>query len=149
RRPLAWLDPGPFGTLGVGGGFALGAKLARASAEVWLLWGDGSAAFSLAELDTCARHALPVIAVVGNDAGWSQIARDQRAILGDDVGTTLARTDYHRVAEGYGAAGLLLEATAQADEVLAEAKALAAAGRPVLVNALLGPSEFRQGSLSM
>ncbi len=149
RRPLAWLDPGPFGTLGVGGGFALGAKVARPGAEVWLLWGDGSAAFSLAELDTCARHGLPVIAVVGNDAGWTQIARDQTAILGDDVGTRLARTDYHRVAEGYGAVGLLLETTAQIDEVLSAAKAIAAAGRPVLVNALLGPSEFRQGSLSM
>ncbi len=149
RGPLAWLDPGPFGTLGVGGGFALGAKVARPSAEVWLLWGDGAAAFSLAELDTCARHGLPVIAVVGNDGGWGQIARDQVAFLGDDVGTALARTDYHRVAEGYGAVGLLLARTAEADEVLAEAKAIAAAGRPVLVNALLGPSEFRQGSLSM
>ncbi len=149
RRPLGWLDPGPFGTLGVGGGFALGAKVARPEAEVWLLWGDGSAAFSLAELDTCARHGLPVIAVVGNDAAWGQIARDQAAILGDDVGTRLARTDYHRVAEGYGAVGLSLERTAEIDVTLAEAKAIAAAGRPVLVNALLGPSDFRQGSLSM
>jgi acetolactate synthase-1/2/3 large subunit len=149
RGPLSWLDPGPFGTLGVGGGFALGAKVARPGAEVWLLWGDGSAAFSLAELDTCVRHGLPIIAVVGNDAGWTQIARDQTALLGDDVGTRLARTDYHRVAEGWGAAGLLLERTEQADAVLAEAKALAAAGRPVVVNALLGASEFRRGSLSM
>lgn len=33
RGPLTWLDPGAFGTLGVGGGFALGAKLCRPDSE--------------------------------------------------------------------------------------------------------------------
>jgi len=47
---------------------------------------------------------VPVIAVVGNDACWSQIAREQVKLLGDDVGTVLARSDYHRVVEGFGAA---------------------------------------------
>ena len=50
RAPLSWLDPGVFGTLGPGAGFALGAKLCRPQAEVWLLYGDGAAAFSLASL---------------------------------------------------------------------------------------------------
>jgi acetolactate synthase-1/2/3 large subunit len=149
RRPLSWLDPGVFGTLGVGGGFALAAKLCRPAAEVWLLWGDGSAAYSLAEIDTCVRHGIPVIAVVGNDAGWTQIAREQIQVLGDDVGTVLARTDYHRVAEGYGGAGILVEQPEQVAPALAEAKRLAAAGRPVVVNVLLGESDFRKGSISM
>ncbi|MCP4560590.1 MAG: thiamine pyrophosphate-binding protein, partial [Bosea sp.] len=109
RGPLRWLDPGVFGTLGVGGGFAIAAKLVRPQAEVWLLYGDGSAAYSLAELDTCVRHGLPVVAVVGNDGGWTQVAREQVGILGDDCGTVLRRSAYHRVAEGYGARGLLLE----------------------------------------
>ncbi|HXU46601.1 MAG TPA: thiamine pyrophosphate-binding protein, partial [Thermoanaerobaculia bacterium] len=77
RKPLSWLDPGVFGTLGVGGGFALAASLCRPASEVWLLWGDGSCAFSLAEFDTMARHGAPVLAIVGNDASWSQIAREQ------------------------------------------------------------------------
>src|SRR5690606_26854840 len=68
RSPLSWLDPGVFGTLGVGAGFALGAKLARPNSEVWILYGDGSAAYTLMEFDTFARHGVPVIAVVGNDA---------------------------------------------------------------------------------
>ena len=84
----------------MGAGFALGAKLCRPEAEVWILYGDGSSAYSLAELDTFVRHHLAVIAVVGNDASWAQIARDQVELLGDDVGTVLRRTDYHRVAEG-------------------------------------------------
>src|SRR6185436_5421095 len=51
RRPLSWLDPGVFGTLGVGAGFALAAKLVRPEAEVWILYGDGSVGFSLSEAD--------------------------------------------------------------------------------------------------
>ncbi len=149
RRPLSWLDPGPFGTLGVGGGFALGAAAARPDSEIWILYGDGSCAYSLAEFDAFARHGLPVIAVVGNDASWAQIARDQVAILGDDVGTALARTAYHHVAEGYGGKGLEITRNADIAAVLAEAKAIAHGGAPVLVNALLGKSDFRKGSLSI
>ncbi len=149
RGPLRWLDPGVFGTLGVGGGFAIGAKLARPSAEVWLLWGDGSAAYSLAEFDSCVRHGLPVIAVVGNDGAWNQIAREQVEILGDDCGTVLRRNDYHVVAEGYGGKGLKLERPEDVPRVLAEAKEIARGGTPVLINALLGKTDFRKGSISM
>lgn len=149
RGPLRWLDPGVFGTLGVGAGFAMAAALAQPNAEVWLLYGDGAAGFSLMEFDTFARHGLGVIAVIGNDAGWTQIARDQVTILGDDVGTVLAPTDYHTVAEGLGGTGFLLDDPADVDGVLAEAKAVAASGRPVLINARIGRTEFRRGSMSM
>jgi acetolactate synthase-1/2/3 large subunit len=149
RRPRSWLDPGPFGTLGVGGGFALGAKVARPGAEVWILYGDGAAAFSLAEFDTFVRHNLPVIAVVGNDGSWAQIARGQTELLGDDVGTRLRRTAYHQVAEGYGGVGLELTDPDCMDAVLTQAKSVARDGRPVLVNAMIGSSEFRAGSISL
>jgi acetolactate synthase-1/2/3 large subunit len=149
RGPLSWLDPGVFGTLGVGGGFALGAKLCRPGADVWIFYGDGSVAYSLAEFDTFVRHGLPVIAVVGNDAGWTQIAREQIEILKDDVGTVLARTDYHKVAEGYGGRGLLLERGEDVPAVLQEALRIARGGSPVLINAHLDKTEFRKGSISM
>ncbi|HSK77237.1 MAG TPA: thiamine pyrophosphate-binding protein [Thermoanaerobaculia bacterium] len=149
RQPLSWLDPGVFGTLGVGGGFALGARLCRPEADVWILYGDGSVAYSLAEFDTFVRHGLPVIAVVGNDAGWTQIAREQIEVLKDDVGTVLARTDYHKVAEGYGGRGLLLTRREDVPAVLAEAVRTARSGSPVLVNAHLDKTEFRKGSISM
>ena len=149
RSPLSWLDPGVFGTLGVGAGFALGAKLCRPESEVWILYGDGSVAFSLAEFDTFVRHDLPVIAVVGNDASWAQIARDQVELLQDDVGTVLRRTDYDLVAEGYGGKGLRLHQPQEIAETLRTAKSEAASGRPVLINALLGKSDFRKGSISV
>ncbi len=149
RGPLRWLDPGVFGTLGVGGGFAVGAASVRPSAEVWLFYGDGSSAYSLAEFDTYVRSGYAPIAVIGTDASWQQIARDQVQILGDPVGTVLRRTDYHAVAEGYGGKGILLTDPAKTDEVLDEAKRLAAAGTPVCINAHLAASDFREGSLSI
>jgi acetolactate synthase-like protein len=149
RRPLSWLDPGVFGTLGVGAGFAMGAKLADPQAEVWLIYGDGAAGFSIQEFDTLVRHAIPVIAVVGNDGGWTQIARDQLVNLNDDTGTVLNRSDYHRVVEGFGAKGLLLDRTDRIDTVLQTARDLASANHPVLINARIGKTDFRKGSISM
>lgn len=90
RSALSWLDPGAFGTLGVGGGFALGAKLVRPESEVWIIYGDGSCGYSIAEYDTFARHKVPVISIVGNDAGWTQIARDQIVFFGSNVACELA-----------------------------------------------------------
>ncbi len=149
RGPLAWLDPGAFGTLGVGAGFALGAALARPGSEVWVLFGDGACGWSLAEFDSFVRHGVPVIAVVGNDAGWTQIAREQVKMLGDDVGTVLARSAYHEVAAAFGAEGILVERASQLADALQRARDAARAGRPVLLNVWLDRSDFREGSISM
>jgi len=149
RAPLSWLDPGVFGTLGVGGGFALGAALVRPGREVWLLWGDGSSAYTLAEFDSYVRHGVAPIALIGNDASWMQIAREQVDVLGTSLGTDLRRTDYHKVAEGYGGVGLVLSDPARVDATLAEAKAIARGGRPVCVNIHLRRTDFRKGSISI
>jgi len=149
RRPLSWLDPGVFGTLGVGGGFALGAACARPGAELWVIYGDGALGFSLAEFDTFARHGIPLVAIVGNDASWEQIAREQVEVLGDRTATVLRHTAYHIAAEGLGGRGLLLDDPGRTAEVLAEAQALARQGHAVLVNAILGRTAFRKGSISM
>ncbi|MCK6547093.1 thiamine pyrophosphate-dependent enzyme [Myxococcota bacterium] len=149
RKPLSWLDPGVFGTLGVGAGFAMAAKLERPASDVWLLYGDGAAGFSIMELDTCVRHQIPVIMVIGNDACWTQIERDQTPLLGDDVACRLTYLDYHEVAKACGAKGLLIERPDQIDAVLKEAIALSRAGHPVLVNAKIGKTDFRKGSISI
>ncbi len=149
RAPLSWLDPGVFGTLGVGGGYALGASLVRPGKEVWLIWGDGSSAYSLAEFDSYVRHGVAPIAVIGNDASWAQIAREQVEILGTTLGCDLRRTDYHKVAEGYGGVGLVLSDPNRVDATLAEAKAIAKTGRPVCINVHLRKTDFRKGSISI
>jgi acetolactate synthase-like protein len=149
RGPLSWLDPGAFGTLGVGAGFAMGAKLHRPESETWVIYGDGAFGYSLIEFDTFVRLKIPVIAVVGNDACWSQIAREQVKILQDDVGTRLQYSNYHLAAEALGAKGFLIDSPEQIPDVLVQAKKAAADGHPVLINALLGASSFREGSISM
>ena len=149
RGPLRWLDPGVFGTLGVGAGFAIGAKLCRPEDDIWVIYGDGAAGYSLQEFDTFVRHNLPIICLVGNDASWAQIARDQVKYLRDDVATVLRPTDYHQVAHGYGGHGILLQAPEQIDAVLTQARKLAHSGSSVLINALIGKSDFREGSISV
>ncbi|NJK89766.1 MAG: hypothetical protein HC923_10460 [Myxococcales bacterium] len=149
RGPRAWLDPGVFGTLGVGGGFAVGTLAVAPERPTWILYGDGSCAYSLAEMDTMVRHGLAPIAIVGNDGAWAQIARDQVAILGDDVGTRLVRSNYHEVAKGYGAVGLELREPAAIEDVLNAAKFERARGNPVVVNVHLRASTFREGSISL
>lgn len=151
RRPLSWLDPGAFGTLGVGGGFALGAKLCRPEAEVWVIYGDGSLGYSLMEFDTFVRHKTPIIALVGNDACWSQIAREQVAMLGSNVACGLEFVDYHAAAEALGGKGFVLGRpdSEQLDAVLRTAQDECRRGRPVLINALIGKTDFREGSISV
>ena len=149
RKPLSWLDPGVFGTLGCGAGFALGASLCRPDHEIWVLFGDGSVGYALSEFDTFARHKIPVIAVVGNDACWSQIAREQVKMLHDDVGTVLERSDYQEVAAALGGKGVLLKHTDQTGACLQEARNSASKGVPVLINCWLDRTDFREGSLSM
>jgi thiamine pyrophosphate-dependent acetolactate synthase large subunit-like protein len=149
RGPLSWLDPGVFGTLGVGAGFALGAALCRPECEVWIIYGDGACGYSLIEFDSFVRHGIPVIAVVGNDAGWTQIAREQVKMLHDDVATVLARSAYHEAAAGFGAEGILVKTNAEVPAALARARAIAKAGKPVLINVWLDRTDFREGSISM
>ncbi|XP_074162838.1 2-hydroxyacyl-CoA lyase 2 [Sminthopsis crassicaudata] len=151
RGPLCWLDPGAFGTLGVGGGFALGAKLCRPDAEVWVLFGDGALGYSIIEFDTFVRHKIPVIAVVGNDACWTQISREQVPLFGSNVACGLTYTDYHVVAQGLGSQGFLLsrENEEKAVEVLQTAQQRCREGQPVLINVLIGKSDFRDGSISV
>jgi len=160
RGPLTWLDPGAFGTLGVGAGFAMGAALAGPSVaaeasddararEVWIVFGDGACGWGLAEFDSFVRQGIPVIAVVGNDAGWTQIAREQVKMLKDDVATVLARSNYHEVVAGFGAEGLLVRHGDEVRPALRRARELAHQGKAVLVNVWLDKTEFREGSLSM
>lgn len=148
-KPLSWLDPGAFGTLGVGAGFALGAKLCFPDAEVYIIWGDGSSAYSLMEYDTFVRHHLPVISVIGNDAAWAQIARDQIDILQSTAATNLAYSDYEMVGQAFGANGKRVATLEDFNQALTQARQGLAQGNPFIINAIIGKSDFRKGSISM
>ncbi|MBX3721095.1 MAG: thiamine pyrophosphate-binding protein [Turneriella sp.] len=147
--PLTWLDPGVFGTLGVGAGFALGAKIARPDHDVIILYGDGSAGYSLMEFDTFARHGIAVGAIIGNDACWTQIYRDQIDILKDDVACMLDYTHYDEIAKTFGGAGKTISKPAQIKAGLAALRQSLKKKKPFVLNVLIGRSEFRKGSISM
>ncbi len=149
RKPLGWLDPGVFGTLGVGGGFALGAAACNPDDYIWIIYGDGSAAYSLAEFETFAKNGLKVCAIVGNNGSWEQIARDQLDLLGAATAVTLPHSDYHRVAEGYGAAGERVETLDAFAAAVRHAISSMDRGIPYVINAIIGSTPFRKGSISM
>jgi thiamine pyrophosphate-dependent acetolactate synthase large subunit-like protein len=149
RAPLSWLDPGVFGTLGVGAGFALGAKLVFPEKDVWIIYGDGSAGYSLVEYDTFVRHNLPVISLIGNDACWAQIARDQVDFLESDCAVRLAHSDYELIGKAFGAEGKRVESVEPFVQTAQEAIEKSRQGTPYIINAIIAKSEFRKGSISM
>jgi acetolactate synthase-1/2/3 large subunit len=106
QRPGGWLDPGPYGCLGAGLGAAIAARLARPSAQVALLLGDGAAGFSLMDVDTLVRHDLPVVMVMGNNSAWGLEKGPMQMLYGYDVAADLAQqTAYHEVVKALGGAG--------------------------------------------
>ncbi|XP_065184827.1 2-hydroxyacyl-CoA lyase 2-like [Sycon ciliatum] len=151
RGPLRWLDPGAFGTLGVGAGFALGVKLCNPDTDVWTIFGDGALGYSLIELDTFVRHKVPIAAVVGNDGAWTQIMREQEPMFKSNVGCQLTHNAYEQLADGFGAQGLLLDRSCNdtITLVLKSAQKAMRSGKPALVNVLIGRTDFRDGSISV
>jgi acetolactate synthase-1/2/3 large subunit len=106
KRPGGWLDPGPYGCLGAGLGAAIAARLARPSAQVVLLLGDGAAGFSLMDVDTLVRHRLPVVMVMGNNSAWGLEKGPMQMIYGYDVAADLGeQTRYDEVVKALGGAG--------------------------------------------
>jgi acetolactate synthase-1/2/3 large subunit len=136
-RPGNWLDPGPYGCLGTGLGYAVAARLARPSAQVVLLLGDGAAGFSLMDVDTLVRHRLPVVLVCGNNGIWGLEKHPMRMLYGYDVAADLQpKCRYDLVAEALGAAGELVTTPAQLGPALGRAFD---AGVPYLVNVATDP----------
>lgn len=146
-----WMDPGPLGTLGVGPGFALAAKAVRPGSRVVIMFGDGSFGLHAMELEAMQRQGLPVVAVIGNDAGWTQILRGQRDFYGDKriVATRLAHTRYEKICDCFGGHGEWVESTSALVPALERAFAAADAGRVAVVNVKLSESAFRSQAISV
>jgi acetolactate synthase-1/2/3 large subunit len=136
-RPGHWLDPGPFGCLGTGLGYAIAARLARPSSQVVLLLGDGAAGFSLMDVDTLVRHGLPVVMVCGNNGAWGLEKHPMRALYGYDVAADLQPgCRYDEVVRALGGAGELVTEPGQIGPALERAFA---SGVPYLVNVVTDP----------
>jgi len=148
RYPAGWMDPGPLGTLGVGMGFAMAAKLARPDSQVVLFLGDGTAGLNLMEVEAAVRQNIPFVAVIGNDAAWTQIRRGQVQMFGEDRAPATA-LDYSRYDLAAAAFGAHAEYVEQPEQIRPALERALAAGKPAVVNVRIGASDFRSGAISI
>lgn len=132
-----WLDPGPYGCLGTGMGYALAAGINRPQSPAVLLLGDGAAGFSLMDVDTLVRHKVPVAIVMANNSAWGLEKHPMRLLHGYDVAADLQPgTAYHDVVRALGADG---EVVTRPDQIGSALDRALAADGPYLVNVLTDP----------
>jgi acetolactate synthase-1/2/3 large subunit len=137
-RPGGWLDPGPYGCLGTGLGYAIAARVARPSSQVVLLLGDGAAGFSLMDVDTLVRHRLPVVMIVGNNGIWGLEKHPMQFLYSYDVAAELQPgTRYDQVVTALGGGG---ETVTDPREIGPALDRAFASGIPYLVNVLTDPA---------
>jgi acetolactate synthase-1/2/3 large subunit len=143
--PGRWLRLGPLGTIGAGFPNALALQAAHPDRRVVMITGDGSLGFYIAEMDTAVRHKLPVVIIVGNDAGWGMERELQGG--GNTVACELRETCYDKVMEGFGGAGETIESASQIGPALNRAFQ---AGVPYLINVRIRgvASPFTEWNLS-
>ena len=146
--PGQFIDPGPFGCLGSGPGYALAAKLAHPDRQVVLLSGDGAFGFSAMEFDTLVRHRVPVVCVVGNNGIWATEKHPMMSLLGAAIAADLRpRTRYDQVVEALGGHGELVE---RPEDIRPALERAARAGVPACVNVICDPdAEYPRSSVLM
>ena len=127
--PRHRLNSGPFGTMGVGLPFAIGAKVAAPDKQVVVVHGDGSFGMNGMEIDTAVRHGVPIVCVIANNGGWTAIRPGPHR-----PGRDLGFVRYDLMAEGLGAYGELVERPEDIRPALDRAMA---SGRPAVVNVIV------------
>jgi acetolactate synthase-1/2/3 large subunit len=147
-KPGLWIDPGPFGCLGSGPGYAMAAKLAHPDRQVVLLSGDGAFGFSAMEFDTMVRHRIPVVCVIGNNGIWALEKHPMMSMLGVSIAADLGpRTRYDKVVEALGGHGELVD---RPEEIRPALERAFASGLPACINVICDPTaEYPRSSVLM
>jgi acetolactate synthase-1/2/3 large subunit len=150
RGPGQWMDPGALGSLGVGTGFALAAKLVHPHKEVLCYYGDGSFGMTAFDMETANRFGAPYIAVIGNNSAMNQIRYGQLAKYGEsrgNVGNLLGDVPFGKFAEMLGGYGEEVREPAQIAPALQRAREqVAASGRSAVINIWVDPREYAPGT---
>jgi acetolactate synthase-1/2/3 large subunit len=150
RGPGQWMDPGALGSLGVGTGFALAAKLVHPNKEVLCYYGDGSFGMTAFDMETANRFGAPYIAVIGNNSAMNQIRYGQLAKYGErrgSVGNLLGNVPFGRFAEMLGGYGEEVHDPAEIAPALQRAReSLARTGRSAVINIWVDPREYAPGT---
>jgi acetolactate synthase-1/2/3 large subunit len=137
--PGSWLDPGPYGCLGTGLGYAMGARVTYPGRQICVLMGDGAAGFSLMDVESLVRQKLPVVIVVGNNGIWGLEKHPMRAMYGYDVVADLQpKLGYDKVVAALGGAG---ETVGKPGDLAGALRRAFDSGVPYLVNVLTDPAD--------
>ncbi|TMK79756.1 MAG: hypothetical protein E6G47_07760 [Actinobacteria bacterium] len=146
RAPGHWLDPGPFGCLGVGPSFAMAAKLAKPDKQVLVVYGDGSFGLNAMEYESAIRQRIPFVGIIGNDGAWGQIKVAQEALYGPGNAPASEldpEAPYHRMVEGLGGYGEKVTSPSEIRPALTRAFA---ANVPACINVMVDPTLMRRAS---
>ena len=128
------LNSGPFGTMGVGLPFGLGAKVAKPDIQVIVVHGDGSFGLNSMELDTAVRHNIPLLVVISLNGGWT--ADPDK----DKPGRDLGYTRYDQMAEALGCYSEYVENPGEIQSALVRAQAKVDEGMVAVVNVKTDPA---------
>lgn len=137
-EPGSWLDPGPFGCLGTGLGYAMAARVVHPERQVVLMAGDGALGFCGMDMDTLCRLGLPVVIVVGNNGIWGLEKHPMKMIYGYDVAADLNQdARYDEVMKAFGGDGDTVEKASELPRALDRALA---ASVPYVLNVHTDPA---------
>ena len=132
NEPGHWLDPGQFGCLGAGSGFAAAAQLARPGKQVCIVYGDGGFGLTGFDVESYVRFNLPIVSIVGNNGAWNQTTQGvvRRGMRG--IGTYLSQeTDYAKIMDGMGGYG---ERVTDPEEIRPALERAFNSGKPALLD---------------
>ena len=150
RNPGQWMDPGALGSLGVGTGFSMAAKLAHPNKEVVCLYGDGAFGMTAFDMETAQRFGAPYLAVIGNNSAMNQIRYGQLAKYGEergDVGNKLGDVPFSKFGDMIGGYGEEVTEASQIQPAMQRAReAIAKSGKCAVVNVWVDPNEYAPGT---
>ncbi|RXF75181.1 thiamine pyrophosphate-binding protein [Hansschlegelia zhihuaiae] len=150
RNPGQWMDPGALGSLGVGTGFALAAKVANPEKEVLCYYGDGAFSMTAFDMETCDRFNAPYLAVIGNNSAMNQIRYGQLAKYGEergDIANKLGDVEFSKFAHMLGNHGEEVREASEIQPALLRAReAIAKTGKSAVVNIWVDPNEYAPGT---
>ena len=144
NKPGHWLDPGQFGCLGAGSGFAAAAQLARPGKQVCIVYGDGAFGLTGFDVESFVRFNLPIVCVLGNNGAWNQTTQGVLGRGGRALATFLSQdTDYAKIMEGMGGHS---ERVTDPNEIKPALERAFASGKPALLDVVIDP-DISYGSM--
>jgi acetolactate synthase-1/2/3 large subunit len=134
NKPRKWCTSGGLGTMGYGLPAALGAQMAHPNETVFCISGDGSIQMNIQELATAVQYKLPVKTAIINNFYLGMVRQWQEYFYGhrySESDMSPGMPDFVKLAEAYGAVGLLCNKPQDVEAVLKEALKVK---KPVLID---------------